>query len=40
MDDDQIRTVRFAQAGGGEEEVAVIGESGLYRALCRFSHPE
>ena len=40
MDDDQVRTVRLAQADGGEEEVAVIGESGLYRALCRFSHPE
>ncbi|RJG10999.1 phage antirepressor [Pseudomonas cavernicola] len=39
-DDDQIRTVRFAQAGGGEEMVEVISESAAYRALCRFTHPE
>ncbi|SDG55061.1 Prophage antirepressor [Pseudomonas benzenivorans] len=39
MDDDQIDSVRIAQAGG-EEELIVISESGVYRALCRFTHPE
>lgn len=39
MDDYQIDSVRLAQAGG-EEAVTVISESGIYRALCRFSHPE
>lgn len=39
MDDDQIDSVPIAQAGG-EEELTVISESGVYRALCRFTHPE
>ena len=40
MEDDQIRTVRFLHASGGEEDVQVINESGIYRALGRFPHPE
>ncbi|SDK89029.1 BRO-N domain-containing protein [Pseudomonas indica] len=40
VDDDQLRSVRFALANGGEEAVPVISESGAYRALWRFNHPE
>ena len=40
MEDDQTRTVRFLHASGGEEEARVINESGVYRALGRYPHPE
>ncbi|OEC32546.1 Prophage antirepressor [Pseudomonas cuatrocienegasensis] len=39
MDDDQIDSVHIAHAGG-EEKLSIISESGIYRALCRFTHPE
>ncbi|WP_238474282.1 Bro-N domain-containing protein [Pseudomonas cavernicola] len=39
-DDDQLRTVHFAQASGDEEVVEMISESAIYRAFYRFSHPE
>lgn len=40
MDEDQRRTARFSHASGDAEEVQLISESGIYRALCRFTHPE
>lgn len=40
MDDDQVRTVIFRTHQGDAEPVQVLSESALYRALCRFSHPE
>jgi prophage antirepressor-like protein len=40
MDDDQVRTVIFCTRQGDAEPVQVLSESALYRALCRFSHPE
>ncbi|WP_255251316.1 BRO-N domain-containing protein, partial [Pseudomonas indica] len=40
MEDDQIRSVRFALASGETEDVEVISESGAYRALWRYNHPE
>lgn len=40
MDDDQVRTVTFCTRHGDSESVEVLSESGLYRVLCRFSHPE
>ncbi|WP_176476379.1 BRO-N domain-containing protein [Pseudomonas indica] len=40
MDDDQVRTVTFCTHQGNSEPVQLLSESGLYRALCRFSHPE
>jgi len=40
MDADQVRTVPFQSADGQVEAVEVISESGLYRVLCRFTHPE
>ncbi|MGE8500568.1 MAG: Bro-N domain-containing protein [Pseudomonas sp.] len=40
MDADQVRTVPLRSASGQVEVVEVISESGLYRVLCRFTHPE
>ena len=40
MDADQVRTVHFRLASGQLETVEVLSESGIYRALWRFSHPE
>lgn len=40
MDADQLRLVHFQLASGHLEAVEVLSESGMYRALCRFSHPE
>lgn len=40
MDTDQVRVVHFQLAGGQLEAVEVLSESGMYRALWRFSHPE
>ena len=40
MDDDQVHTVIFRTRQGDAEPVQVLSESALYRALCRFSHPE
>ena len=40
MDADQVRTVHFQLASGQLETVEVLSESGMYRALWRFSHPE
>ena len=40
MDNDQVRTVIFCTRQGDAEPVQVLSESALYRALCRFSHPE
>lgn len=40
MDADQVRVVHFQLASGQVEAVEVLSESGLYRALWRFSHPE
>ncbi|WP_443192474.1 BRO-N domain-containing protein [Pseudomonas indica] len=40
MEDDQIRSVRFALTSGETEDVEVISESGAYRALWRYNHPE
>ncbi|TBU81023.1 phage antirepressor [Pseudomonas daroniae] len=40
MDADQLRLVHFQLASGQLEAVEVLSESGMYRALCRFSHPE
>lgn len=40
MDADQVRTVPMQASSGRVEEVEVISESGLYRVLCRFTHPE
>ncbi|AXO62951.1 phage antirepressor [Pseudomonas sp. phDV1] len=40
MDEDQERTVIFCTRQGDTEPVQVLSESALYRALCRFSHPE
>ena len=40
MDADQVRTVLFQLASGEVEAVEVLSESGMYRALWRFSHPE
>ncbi len=40
MDDDQVRTVIFRTHQGDTDPVQVLSESALYRALCRFSHPE
>jgi len=40
MDADQVRTVPLQSASGRVESVEVISESGLYRVLCRFTHPE
>ena len=40
MDADQVRVVHFQLASGQLEAVEVLSESGMYRALWRFSHPE
>lgn len=40
MDTDQVRVVQFQLASGQLEAVEVLSESGMYRALWRFSHPE
>lgn len=40
MDVDQVRVVHFQLASGQLEAVEVLSESGMYRALWRFSHPE
>jgi prophage antirepressor-like protein len=40
MDADQVRVVHFQLASGELEPVEVLSESGIYRALWRFSHPE
>lgn len=40
MDADQVRTVPLQSSSGRVEAVQVISESGLYRVLCRFTHPE
>lgn len=40
MDADQVRTVHFQSSSGHLEAVEVISESGVYRVLCRFTHPE
>ncbi len=37
---DQVRTVHSQLASGQLETVEVLSESGMYRALWRFSHPE
>lgn len=40
MDADQVRVVHIQLACGQLEAVEVLSESGMYRALWRFSHPE
>lgn len=40
LDDHERRSVVFCYDSGVEEWVEVINESGLYRSLFRFGHPE
>ncbi|UQY32909.1 phage antirepressor [Pseudomonas fulva] len=40
MDTEQIRSIQLRYASGSEEPVQVINQSGLYKALYRFMHPE
>lgn len=40
IDADQVRVAQFQLASGQLEAVEVLSESGIYRALWRFSHPE
>ncbi|MFU6375685.1 Bro-N domain-containing protein [Metapseudomonas otitidis] len=36
----ETRTTRFVYATGNEEDVHLLNEAGLYKALIRFGHPE
>ena len=40
MDPDQLRTVRLRHTDDSEEDVLALSESGLYKTLFRFHHPE
>lgn len=40
MDEDQLGTIWLGHASGTKEQVQVINESGAYKALFRFPHPE
>lgn len=36
----EVRTIRLAYSTGSEEEVVMLSEAALYKALVRFGHPE